>query len=149
MASPRRNIAERPTFDHELQRVNAEEGHFAIYSKTELDASLKPQQVVVAEYYFTTGNKGVVFSLKTSRQLFAKVQADYINVFETFRLGDAKSSGNVNRKNNLFDWEIGGKKCTNHNSISSRFNLLNPVSMQWNQNKIASSIEIIFYFLVV
>ena len=50
-----------------------------------------------------------------------------------FALVMPSPQGNVNRKNNLFDWEMVGKNAQNHNSIS-RFNLLNPVSMQWNQN---------------
>ncbi len=129
-----RHIAEREVFDHELTRVNAHEGYFSIYSKTEMNERLKKESMVVAEYYFIVDKKGYVFSLRTPRKEFQQVQADYKKVFESFWIGEGDKPVVLNRSRSVMDWEMVGKNAANHRSLGSRFDPEFPYQLVWTKD---------------
>lgn len=128
-----RHIAAREVFDHELTRVNAHEGYFSIYAKTQMNDRLKQESMVVAEYYFIVDKKGYVFSLKTPRKQFQKVQSAYKKVFESFWIGEGEKPVVRDRSRSVMDWEMIGKNPSNHRSVASRFDPEYPYQLVWSK----------------
>jgi hypothetical protein len=88
------NLFERQGTAKENKSANVSESYVAVYSKHGLsnDGQLTLQEFIVGEYYYVSGNVGVVVSLSTEHNFWKIIQTNLRVLIDSFWLGTERDS---------------------------------------------------------
>lgn len=125
------HLLERPQSVHEIRRSGVGDGVVGVYSKRILNADLKKERWIVAEYYYVKENRGYVVSLKTRMDNWKGVRGEYKKMVESFWVGGGERPVPPPPRELNPNWEMVGGNGSNHRSSDSVFRLYDGLARRW------------------